>query len=352
MLDLEFYQNKRVFVTGHTGFVGSWLCHMLIGLGARVFGYALNPQSEPNLYTICGLSGRMDSFIADIRDFETLKTALNDAKPDIVIHLAAQPFVREGYINPQLTYDTNVMGTVNLMECIRTMENPPLSVLNVTTDKVYLNNEAGIGFQEDDPLDGFDPYSNSKSCSELVTHCYKNSFLDAMGIALSTARAGNIIGGGDFGQDRIIPDCIEAAQNKETIVVRNPHSIRPYQHVLESVFAYLLIARKQYNHLEYADYYNIGPDEKDCQTTGEIATLFCMHWGEGMKWKAAQGDNTLHEASYLKLNCAKMKQSMDWNPIWGIDTAVAKTVEWAKVFATNGNIQKLMDDQITEFLKK
>jgi CDP-glucose 4,6-dehydratase len=352
MFDAEFFRDKKVLVTGHTGFVGSWMCHVLVGLGAQVSGYALQPSTNPNLFTICGLEDKMDSTIGDIRDYEMLNNKVLDAGGEIIFHLAAQPIVRESYLNPRETYETNVMGTVNLLECIRIAKRPPLSVVNVTTDKVYQNNENQVGFAESDPLDGFDPYSNSKSCSELVTHSYKNSFFDPMGIPISTARAGNIIGGGDFAKDRILPDCIRAAQNREPIIVRNPHSIRPYQHVLETVFAYLLIAQKQYSHLKYADYYNIGPDENDCQNTAEIATLFCKHWGDGQVWETKPMATLSHEASYLKLNCTKIKDTFGWRPHWKVDTAIAKTVEWSKVYAAGGDVVGTMNQQIAEFLKQ
>ena len=232
-MNLEFYRGKRVFVTGHTGFKGSWLCRMLVGAGAVVTGYSLEPPTTPNLFSLAGLEGKMTSVIGDIRDFASLKAAFDAARPEIVLHLAAQPIVRDSYKDPRYTYETNVMGTVNLLECVRTAQTPPRSVLNVTTDKVYQNNEWCWGYRENEPLDGFDPYSNSKSCSELVTHSYKNSFFADGSVAISTARAGNVIGGGDFANDRIIPDCVRAMAKEESIGVRNPYSTRPYQHVLE-----------------------------------------------------------------------------------------------------------------------
>lgn len=237
MYDIEFYKNKKVLVTGHTGFKGAWLCKMLLNAGADVTGYALEPPTDPSLFELCKLDKLMHSVIGDIRDLDTLKMVFKQVQPDIVIHLAAQPIVRDSYKNPVYTYETNVMGTVNICECVRL--NPCVrSFLNVTTDKVYHNYEWEWGYRETDPLDGYDPYSNSKSCSELVTHSYKNSFFDDMEVAVSTARAGNVIGGGDFANDRIIPDCVRAAMKKEPIIVRNPYSTRPYQHVLEPLAAY------------------------------------------------------------------------------------------------------------------
>lgn len=351
MFDAGFYRDKKILVTGHTGFVGAWICQVLLGLGATVSGYALQPPQSPNLFAICDLNKKMDSRIGDIRDLETLRQTIGETKPEIVLHLAAQPIVRESYINPRETYETNVMGTVNLLECIRAAKEPPLSVLNVTTDKVYQNNEKAVGFVEDDPLDGFDPYSNSKSCSELVTHSYKKSYFDSMGISVSTARAGNIIGGGDFANDRIIPDCVRAALKNETIMIRNPHSIRPYQHVLESIFAYLLIAQKQYGNLKYADYYNIGPDEVDCLNTGGIASIFCDCWGEGLIWNTGPDKTTSHEATFLKLNCTKIKETLNWCPRWQVETAIEKTVEWYRAYAKDADVVQIMDQQIAEFIQ-
>ena len=243
--DLNFYRGKKVFVTGHTGFKGSWLCKMLANVGAEVTGYALNPPTDPSLFEIAGIERDIHSVIGDIRNYEALKTAFDEAQPEIVLHLAAQPIVRDSYKDPRYTYEANVMGTVNTLECVRN-SSCVKSFLNVTTDKVYLNKEWAWGYRENEELDGYDPYSNSKSCSELVTHSYKNSFFDDGKVAISTARAGNVIGGGDFANDRIIPDCIRAAQKHEDIIVRNPFSTRPYQHVLEPPYAYLMIAAMQY----------------------------------------------------------------------------------------------------------
>ena len=255
-MSLDFFNGKKVFITGHTGFKGTWLCRILINAGATVTGFSAEPPTDPNLFSIADIEPHITSVIGDVRDMSALKRAFDQAEPDIVLHLAAQPIVRDSYKDPVYTYETNVMGTVNLLECVRTAKNPPKSVVNITTDKVYKNNEWAWGYREDEPLDGYDPYSNSKSCSELVTHSYKVSFLDEMGIAVSTARAGNVIGGGDFANDRIIPDCVRAAEKKEIIAVRNPYSTRPYQHVLEPLAVYLTIAERQYENQKYAGYYN------------------------------------------------------------------------------------------------
>lgn len=349
-MKLDFYRGKRVFVTGHTGFKGAWLCRMLVNAGAEVTGYSLPAPTEPSLFSMADLEGRMNSVIGDIRDFEHLKRVFEEARPEIVLHLAAQPIVRDSYNDPRYTYETNVMGTVNILECVR-LSSTVQSVLNVTTDKVYHNNEWEWGYRETEPLDGFDPYSNSKSCSELVTHSYKNSFFATDLPAVSTARAGNVIGGGDFAHDRIIPDCVRAVQKGYDIVVRNPHSTRPYQHVLEPLFAYLMIARKQYEDATYADWYNVGPDDCDCLTTGDLVTLFCEKWSDKVKWvnKWVGGP---HEANFLKLDCSKLKSRFGWAPRWHISEAIEKTVEWTRTYLNGGDIPAVMDKQIDEFLEE
>lgn len=346
-----FYKNKKVFITGHTGFKGMWLCKILLQFGAEITGYALEaPTTEgQKVLQAIGLEQQIVSVNGDIRDYAKLKQAFDKAQPEIVIHLAAQPIVLESYKDPVTTYSTNVMGTVNILECVRN-SSCVKSFLNVTTDKVYKNNEWVWGYREDEPLDGYDPYSNSKSCSELVTHSYKNSFFADGRTAISTARAGNVIGGGDFAADRIIPDCIRAACKNEIITVRNPYSTRPYQHVLEPLFAYLLIAQKQYEDINYAGYYNVGPDECDCVTTGQLVDIFCKAWSNGQTWQNVAVDNP-HEANFLKLDCSKLKATFNWQPRWHIEQAVAKTVEWAKVWQKEPkNIASVMDKQIDEFM--
>lgn len=349
MNDLSFYKGKRVFVTGHTGFKGSWLCQMLVSAGAEVTGYSLTPPTEPSLFRLAGLENRMKSIIGDVRDFDYLKAAFIDAQPEIVLHLAAQPIVRESYRTPRETYETNVMGTVNLLECVRICGGVK-SVLNVTTDKVYHNNEWPWGYRENEPLDGFDPYSNSKSCSELVTHSYKNSFFADGSVAVSTARAGNVIGGGDFAADRIVPDCVRAAQKGQAIGVRNPWSTRPYQHVLEPLNAYLMIAQKQYEDGKFAGYYNVGPDDCDCLSTGELVNLFCEKWGNGLTWENQAEANAPHEANFLKLDCSLLKSTFGWKPRWHIAEAIEKTVEFSKAWLAGQDVSQIMDSQIREFL--
>ena len=348
----DFYKGKNVLVTGHTGFKGTWLSRILVNAGANVTGYSLNPPTDPALFDMAGLDGKMNSVIGDIRDLVHLKQVFEETKPEIVLHLAAQPIVRDSYKDPVYTYETNVMGTVNILECVRL--NPCVkSFLNVTTDKVYENREWEYGYREVDRLDGYDPYSNSKSCSELVTHSYKRSFftdIDGLPIIpISTARAGNVIGGGDFASDRIIPDCIRAAVKHEDIVVRNPYSTRPYQHVLEPLYAYLVIAMKQYDDSKYADYYNVGPDDVDCFQTGALVDLFVSKWGEGMKW-VNKYDGGPHEANFLKLDCSKLKATFGWTPRWNIDEAMDKIVEWSKIWLAGGDVRACMDKQIAEFL--
>ena len=343
--DLSFYRGKNVFVTGHTGFKGSWLCRMLAGAGASVTGFSLEPPTEPSLFRIAGIEKDVRSVIGDVRDQAALKAAFDEAQPEIVLHLAAQPIVRESYRNPAYTYETNVMGTVNLLECVRTGSSVR-SFLNVTTDKVYRNREWVWGYRETDELDGFDPYSNSKSCSELVTHSYRTSFFADDRVAVSTARAGNVIGGGDFASDRIIPYCVRAAVRGEPIVVRNPYSTRPYQHVLEPLYAYLMIAARQMQDGRCAGYYNVGPDDADCFQTGALVELFVRQWGEGMEWV----DRGPHEAGFLKLDCSLLKNTFGWKPRWNLENAVAMTVEWSKIWLAGGDVRACMDRQIHAFL--
>lgn len=350
MKDLSFYKDKRVFVTGHTGFKGSWLCKILTQAGAIVTGYSLKAPTEPNLFELSGVEKEITSVIGDVRDFAQLKQAFDAAKPEIVLHLAAQPLVRDSYEKPAYTYETNVMGTVNILECIR-QSDCVKSFLNVTTDKVYHNNEWVWGYRENEPLDGFDPYSNSKSCSELVTHSYKNSFFADGHVAISTARAGNVIGGGDFSANRIIPDCVRAAEADKAILVRNPHSTRPYQHVLEPLFAYLMISQQQYEDANLAGWYNVGPDDCDCLTTGELVTLFCQTWGNGMHW-IDQYDGGPHEANFLKLDCSKIKHVFGWEASWHIDEAIQRVVDWTKVYFKHGDIAKEMKNEILDFMEE
>ena len=348
----EFYKGKKVFITGHTGFKGSWMCQVLVMAGAEVTGYSLEPPTNPSLFKMLELDSKINSIIGDIRDLEKLQNAISEAKPEIVIHMAAQPIVRDSYKNPVYTYETNVMGTVNILEAIRNCESVK-SVINVTTDKVYLNKEWVWGYRENEELNGYDPYSNSKSCSELVTSSYKNSFFQDRDIAISTCRAGNVIGGGDFANDRIIPDCIRAVQDGKEIIVRNPYSTRPYQHVLEPVIAYLTLAQAQYEDKTLAGSYNVGPDDTDCWTTGDLVTLFCDKWnkanGTNITWKNVH-DGGPHEANFLKLDCSKLKATLGWKPRWNVETAMEMIVEWSKLYFETKNISVCMTEQIDKFI--
>lgn len=349
-MELSFYRGKRVLVTGHTGFKGTWLCKMLVNAGALVTGYSLEPPTDPSLFVLSGMEKHITSVIGDVRDYNALKRTFDEARPEIVFHLAAQPIVRESYRDPAGTYATNVMGTVHILECVRS-SSCVRSVLNVTTDKVYKNREWEWGYRENEELDGYDPYSNSKSCSELVTHAYRNSFFDGEKLAVSTARAGNVIGGGDFAADRIIPDCVRAAAAHRDIIVRNPFSTRPYQHVLEPLYAYLMIAAGQYEDPNYAGYYNVGPDDVDCFQTGALVNLFVEKWGDGLKW-INQHDGGPHEANFLKLDCSKLKKTFGWAPRWNLDRALDMVVAWNKCYLSGGDISAEMDREISAFLEQ
>ena len=349
-MDLSFYRDRRVLLTGHTGFKGSWMSQILVGAGAQLTGYSRGSEKEVSLFDLAGLGGKLDHVTGDVRDLEHLKKVFAETQPEVVIHMAAQPIVRDSYADPVYTYETNVMGTVNVLECVRL--NPCVkSVVNVTTDKVYRNNEWVWGYRENEPLDGYDPYSNSKSCSELVTHSYCCSLLQGRDIAVSTARAGNVIGGGDFAHDRIIPDCVRSVMANKPLAVRNPHSTRPYQHVLEPVMAYLTIAAKQMDDKSLAGWYNVGPDECDCVDTGRLVELFAQKWGEGFAWEDKAEPGAPHEANFLKLDCAKVKSVFGWHPRWHIDQAVEKTVTWTRAWLAGGDVAGEMDRQIREYLE-
>ena len=350
MNELNWWRNKKVLITGHTGFKGSWLCKILCDAGADVTGYSLEPETEPALFNLLNLEKTVHSEIGDIRDLSNMEQVFGKTRPEIVLHLAAQPIVRTSYAEPVYTYETNVMGTVNICECVRNFESVK-SFLNVTTDKVYENKEWAWGYRENEALDGYDPYSNSKSCSELVTHSYINSFFKEQHKAVSTARAGNVIGGGDFAPDRIIPDCVRAAFAGKPIVIRNPHSIRPYQHVLEPLAAYLMIARAQYENGEMSGFYNVGPNESDCITTGELVSAFRDAWGEEMRVDI-RSDGGPHEANYLRLDCSLLKQKFHWKPRWNVYEAVKRTVEWTKGYRKDAkSVSVIMEQQIADFFE-
>ncbi|MGP0584731.1 CDP-glucose 4,6-dehydratase [Paenibacillus timonensis] len=348
ILDKSFWTNRNVFVTGHTGFKGTWLSSILLHAGANVTGYSQLPPTDPSLFDILNLKNDIDSVIGDIRNLESLQEAFIEAKPEIVFHLAAQPIVRESYSNPVYTYETNVMGTVNILECLRGYGGVG-SFINVTTDKVYENKEWFWGYRENDNLCGSDPYSNSKSCSELVTSSYTNSFFQSeRSTAISTARSGNVIGGGDFAANRIIPDCVRAVENKRSIVVRNPHSIRPYQHVLDCLSGYLLLAQMQYQQKrKYEGCYNFGPDDTDFVTTGALVDMFCREWGPSADWISVPDDGP-HEARTLRLDCSKAKATLGWSPMFSIQEAVHMTVEWYQAYDSKADCQIVTSQQINK----
>jgi len=348
-MTLDFFKNKRIFLTGHTGFKGTWLCQILLRAGAEVTGYALEPPTIPSLFDQTKTEKDIRSINGDVRNRDALVKAVRDGKPDIVFHLAAQPLVRLSYREPAATYETNVMGTVNILEAVRLCSTVK-SFVNVTTDKVYENREWHWGYRENENLCGFDPYSNSKSCSELATHSYRNCFFKESAPSISTARSGNVIGGGDYAEDRVIPDCVRAMEAGTEIVIRNPHSIRPYQHVLECLSGYLLLAQRQHDDKTIEGAYNFGPDDESCVTTGVLAGLFCDAWGQSAAWRI-EGDDGPHEANFLKLDCSKAKAVLNWKPHWEIKTAVEKTIEFAKA-NTDNERQACIDRQIKEYFRK
>lgn len=346
-MNLNFYKEKKVLITGHTGFKGTWMCHILVQAGADVSGYALEPPTVPSLFKQVNVLENIHSICGDIRDRNLLIQTIQNIEPDIIFHMAAQPLVRRSYKEPALTYETNVMGTVNILEALRITPSVR-SFVNVTTDKVYENKEWPWGYRENDNLFGYDPYSNSKSCSELITASYRNSFFSSPdALAISTVRSGNVIGGGDYAEDRIIPDCIRAVQAGKPIVVRSPHSIRPYQHVLECLSGYLLLAEKQYADKSLEGAYNFGPNDENCVTTGTLAGFFCAAWGQGASW-IERGDGGPHEANFLKLDCSKTKVVLGWNSKWDIGTSINKVVEFTKS-STDKERRSFLKKQIREY---
>lgn len=352
-MDSAFWKGKKVFITGHTGFKGSWLCLWLHKVGAKVTGYALNPQTEPSLFELCNVSEMVDSVIADIRKRDELTEAMLTASPEIVIHLAAQPLVRDSYKNPVETYEINVMGTVNLFEAVRNCKTVK-AVVNVTTDKCYENKEWVWGYRENEPFGGYDPYSNSKACSELVTAAYRNSFFNPKdysihGVAVASARAGNVIGGGDWAADRLIPDCIRAIRNGENIIIRNPNAIRPWQHVLEPLSGYLMLAQKLWQEgAAYAEGWNFGPNDEDAKPVSWIVDRLTKAWSEGASWVVDGGVHP-HEATYLKLDCSKAHARLGWQPRWSLESAIDAIVEWQKAQLASADMRTVTLAQIARY---
>lgn len=349
----NFWKSKKVFMTGHTGFKGSWLSLWLSALGAEVTGYSLTPPTKPSLFELARITEMTHTIIADIRDNEALSKAIDQSKPDIVIHMAAQPLVRESYRNPVETYSINVMGTVNVLEAVRRCDSVK-AVVNVTTDKCYANREWVWGYRENEPMGGYDPYSNSKACSELVTSSYRCSFFNpkeyaSHGVALGSARAGNVIGGGDWAKERLIPDCIHALLKNQTIIVRNPQAIRPWQHVLEPLSGYLLLAEMLYEYgAEYAEGWNFGPNDIDAKSVEWIVKTICAKWGKQAEYKVDQGVHP-HEAHYLRLDCSKARERLGWNPHWSLAEAIDKIIVWTKAYQVQGDLQAVCLQQIKEY---
>lgn len=352
-MNYQFWKGKKVFLTGHTGFKGSWLSIWLNQLGARITGYALPPNTNPSLFTLAKIDQLVNSIKGDIRDREFLLKTIQKCKPEIVIHMAAQPLVRESYINPVETYETNVMGTVYLLDAIR-RTGDVRAVVNVTTDKVYENKEWEWGYRESEPFGGYDPYSNSKACSELVTSAYRNSFFNPdeytkHNVALASARAGNVIGGGDWATDRIVPDCIRALSERKPVLIRNPHSTRPWQHVLEPLGGYLLLAEMLYTKgAVFAEGWNFGPEDCDCRSVELLVKKLCAIWGEDARYEIINNDGP-HEANFLKLDCSKAKRKLQWECCWNLDKTLESIVKWSKGFRDGIDVQQLCIEQIGQW---
>lgn len=352
-MDSSFWQGKKVLITGHTGFKGGWLSLWLQSWGADVMGYSLAPPTQPSLFEIAGVANGMASITGDVRDLEQIQTVIAAYQPEIVFHMAAQPLVRYSYINPVETYATNVMGTVNLLEAIRRLGGVK-AVVNITSDKCYENREWVWGYRENEPMGGYDPYSNSKGCAELVTSAFRNSFFnpaefDRHGVAVASVRAGNVIGGGDWAEDRLIPDIIRAFMAQQPAVIRNPHAIRPWQHVLEPLGGYLLLAQKLWEEgPAYAEGWNFGPDDEDAKPVGWIVERLTTKWGDGASWTLDNGEHP-HEAHYLKLDCSKAKARLGWSPRWNLATALEATATWYRAYQARQDMRGLVLEQIQAY---
>lgn len=349
MIDTKFWQGKRVYLTGHTGFKGSWLALWLANMGATVKGYALSPPTNPSLFDEAKVAEKIESHIGDIRDFETLKTSMQSFNPDILIHMAAQPLVRLSYKEPLETYETNVMGTAKVLEAARSCSNLK-SIVSVTTDKCYENKEWVWGYREDEPMGGYDPYSSSKGCAELVTSAYRRSFLQEQGIGLASARAGNVIGGGDWADDRLIPDILRAFEKKQAVIIRNPASTRPWQHVLEPLSGYLVLAQHLYqNPAGFAEGWNFGPYEDDAKPVDWILNHMVQSW-QGSNWELDKNAHP-HEAGYLKLDISKAKARLHWHPTWRLEHTLAKIIEWHQAWLNKEDMQAKCLEEIQDYMR-
>jgi CDP-glucose 4,6-dehydratase len=346
----NFWSGKKVFLTGHTGFKGSWLSLWLSELAAKVYGFALEPATKPSFFDVSKIEKLLTKHThGDIRDSQTLIGALQEAEPEIVIHMAAQPLVRESYQDPLSTYATNVMGTVHLFEAVR--QTPTVkAVLNITTDKCYENNEWVWGYREIEPMGGYDPYSSSKGCSELVSSAYRRSFFKESGVALATARAGNVIGGGDWAKDRIVPDAMRAFIEGQPLKVRNPNAIRPWQHVLEPLAGYLQLCQQLIEQpMQFAEGWNFGPGEADAQPVSRLADIMVQSWGDGVQWQQDGTSNQPHEANYLKLDCSKAKTKLGWQPQWSLEQALEQSVAWYQAWYQGKDMTQFSLQQIQSY---
>lgn len=344
----SFWSGKRVLLTGHTGFKGSWLSLWLQSMGAQLRGIALDPSTSPALFDTAHVAGAMDHKVADIRDDDKICSLVAEFQPEILIHMAAQPLVRFSYEQPVATYATNVMGTINVLEAAR-HAGTVRAIVNVTTDKCYENQEWSWGYRENEPMGGYDPYSSSKGCAELVSSAYRRSFLKNEGIALATARAGNVIGGGDWSLDRLVPDILKALEKQEAIRIRNPHAIRPWQHVLEPLSGYLILAQSLYeNGQADAESWNFGPRDEDAQPVQWIVERLCEEWGHNAKWVLQAGDHP-HEASYLKLDISKARQRLKWRPRWTLQTALSRIINWHQAWLSGEDMQSYSLQQISQY---
>ena len=349
MFDLSFWQGKRVYLTGHTGFKGSWLSLWLHSMGAIVKGYALNPPTSPSLFDEAYVADMIDSEIGDIRDLNQLKSSMVEFNPDIVIHMAAQPLVRLSYKEPLETYETNVMGTAKVLESARSCVNLR-AIVSVTTDKCYENKEWVWGYREDESMGGYDPYSSSKGCAELVSSAYRRSFMEEQGVGLATARAGNVIGGGDWADDRLIPDILKAFEKNNSVVIRNPSSTRPWQHVLEPLSGYLVLAQALYeNPTRYAEGWNFGPHDEDAKSVDWILNHMVTNW-PGASWQLDQ-DAHPHEAGYLKLDVSKAKARLNWQPTWHLESTLEKIVKWHQAWLNQEDMQALCLQEINDYMR-